>query len=118
MSDIEALKAEKATLITEMLDMQKQFIDIEHQHGISGKDYYYYVESISMSGQRKRFTPVIHAPARLTVLIYLYVVASADFVFLKSMTDFQRMSTHGKFFPGLRQTQGKIFQCNMAFFIR
>lgn len=39
--DIETLKAEKAKLIAEMLEMQKQFIDYEHQHGISGKDYYY-----------------------------------------------------------------------------
>jgi hypothetical protein len=39
--DIEALKAEKTALIAEMLEMQKQFIDIEHQNGISGKDYYY-----------------------------------------------------------------------------
>ena len=31
MSDIEALKAEKATLIAEMLELQKQFMDIEHQ---------------------------------------------------------------------------------------
>jgi DNA-binding MarR family transcriptional regulator len=29
---------------------------------------------------------IIHAPARLTVLSYLYVVASTDFVFLKNMT--------------------------------
>lgn len=29
---------------------------------------------------------VIHAPARFTVLTYLYVVDSADFVFLKNMT--------------------------------
>ncbi|MCB1724489.1 MAG: hypothetical protein H6959_07065 [Chromatiaceae bacterium] len=41
MSDIEAMKAEKAALIAEMLDMQKKFIDVEHETGISGKDYYY-----------------------------------------------------------------------------
>ncbi len=41
MSDIETLKAEKAKLIGEMLEMQKQFMDIEHESGISGKDYYY-----------------------------------------------------------------------------
>jgi hypothetical protein len=41
MSDIETLKTEKAKLIGEMLDMQKQFIDMEHKSGISGKDYYY-----------------------------------------------------------------------------
>ena len=29
---------------------------------------------------------IIHAPARLTVLTYLYVVESVDFVFLKNMT--------------------------------
>ena len=40
MSDIEALKAEKATLISEMLDMQKQFIDLEHENGVTGKDYW------------------------------------------------------------------------------
>ena len=40
--------------------------------------------------------PVIHAPARLTVLTYLYVVASADFVFLKNMTGLTwgNLSTH------------------------
>lgn len=30
---------------------------------------------------------VIHAPARLMVLTYLYVVESADFVFLKNLTE-------------------------------
>jgi DNA-binding MarR family transcriptional regulator len=29
---------------------------------------------------------VIHAPVRLMVMTYLYVVASADFVFLRNMT--------------------------------
>jgi DNA-binding MarR family transcriptional regulator len=40
--------------------------------------------------------PLIHAPARLTVLTYLYVVASADFVFLKNMTGLTwgNLSTH------------------------
>ena len=40
MSDKEALIQEKKELINKMLDMQKQFIEHEHQHGISGKDYY------------------------------------------------------------------------------
>lgn len=40
MSDIDTLKAEKAELIAEMLDMQKKFIDIEHEKGVSAKDYY------------------------------------------------------------------------------
>jgi DNA-binding MarR family transcriptional regulator len=39
---------------------------------------------------------VIHAPARLMVLTYLYVVESADFVFLKHMTGLTwgNLSTH------------------------
>lgn len=40
MSDIEALKQEKQALIDKMLVMQKQFIDYEHEHGVSGKDYW------------------------------------------------------------------------------
>ena len=39
--DIAALKTEKAKLIEEMLDLQQQFIEHEHQNGVSGKDYYY-----------------------------------------------------------------------------
>jgi DNA-binding MarR family transcriptional regulator len=40
--------------------------------------------------------PVIHAPARLTMLTYLYVVESADFTFLKNMTGLTwgNLSTH------------------------
>ena len=40
MSDIAALKQEKQELIDKMLDMQKQFIEYEHQNGVSGKDYW------------------------------------------------------------------------------
>jgi hypothetical protein len=40
MSDIAALKQEKQELIDKMLEMQKQFIAYEHEHGISGKDYW------------------------------------------------------------------------------
>lgn len=40
MSDIDALKKEKQELIERMLDMQKQFIEHEHAHGVSGKDYW------------------------------------------------------------------------------
>ena len=40
MSDIAALKQEKQELIDKMLEMQKQFIEYEHQHGVSGKDYW------------------------------------------------------------------------------
>jgi hypothetical protein len=40
MSDTEALKKEKQDLINKMLEMQKQFIDLEHDKGITGKDYW------------------------------------------------------------------------------
>ncbi|MBK1654372.1 hypothetical protein [Allochromatium vinosum] len=40
MTDIAALKQEKQELIDKMLEMQKQFIEYEHQHGVSGKDYW------------------------------------------------------------------------------
>jgi len=46
MSDVETLKAEKAKLIEEMIDLQKKFIDFEHENGISGKDYYYSQEGL------------------------------------------------------------------------
>jgi hypothetical protein len=40
MSDVEALKKEKQQLIEKMLEMQKQFISYEHEHGVTGKDYW------------------------------------------------------------------------------
>lgn len=40
MTDIVALKKEKQELIDKMLEMQKQFIEYEHQNGVSGKDYW------------------------------------------------------------------------------
>ena len=40
MSDIEALKKEKQELIDQMLEMQKQFIEFEHENGVTGKDYW------------------------------------------------------------------------------
>ena len=40
MSDIASLKQEKQELIDKMLDMQKQFIEYEHEHGVTGKDYW------------------------------------------------------------------------------
>lgn len=46
MSDIAALKSEKQELIDKMLKMQKQFIDYEHQHGVSGKDYWASTEGL------------------------------------------------------------------------
>ena len=46
MSDVEALKAEKAKLISEMLELQKQFMDLEHHSGMTGKSYYYSQEGL------------------------------------------------------------------------
>jgi hypothetical protein len=40
MSDKAALIQEKKDLINQMLDMQRQFIEYEHAHGVSGKDYW------------------------------------------------------------------------------
>ncbi|WP_295383744.1 hypothetical protein [uncultured Thiodictyon sp.] len=40
MSDIDALNQEKQALIQQMLGLQRRFIEHEHQHGISGKDYW------------------------------------------------------------------------------
>jgi len=40
MSDIAALKQEKQSLIDKMFEMQKQFIAYEHEHGVTGKDYW------------------------------------------------------------------------------
>jgi hypothetical protein len=71
MSDIEALKAEKATLIAEMLDMQKQFIDHEHKSGISGKDYYY-----SQDGLLKDYREVYMQKAMRVVELSHQIVGS------------------------------------------
>lgn len=40
MTDIATLKQEKQALIDKMVAMQQQFIQYEHEHGISGKDYW------------------------------------------------------------------------------
>lgn len=40
MTDIVALQQEKQDLINKMLEMQKKFIDLEHENGVSGKDYW------------------------------------------------------------------------------
>jgi hypothetical protein len=72
MSDIEALKAEKATLIAEMLDMQKQFIDIEHADGISGKDYYY-----SQDGLLKDYREIYMQKAMRVVELSHEIVGSS-----------------------------------------
>jgi hypothetical protein len=54
MSDIAALKNEKQELIDKMLEMQKQFIAYEHEHGISGKDYWASSEGL-LAGYRQEY---------------------------------------------------------------
>lgn len=46
MSDIAALKQEKQELIDKMLEMQKRFIAYEHEHGVTGKDYWASTEGL------------------------------------------------------------------------
>jgi hypothetical protein len=54
MSDIEALKKEKQDLIDKMLEMQKQFIEYEHEHGVTGKDYWASQEGL-LAGYRQEY---------------------------------------------------------------
>jgi hypothetical protein len=72
MSDIDTLKAEKAKLIGEMLEMQKQFIDIEHKDGVSGKDYYY-----SQDGLLKDYREVYMQKAMRVVELSHQIVGSS-----------------------------------------
>lgn len=73
MSDVEALKAEKETLINEMLELQKQFIDREHDGGISGKDYYY-----SQEGLLKDYRQVYMEKAMRVVALSHQIVGSSE----------------------------------------
>ena len=40
MSDEAALEAEREKLVQEMLEMQKQFIELEHQGGVTPQSYF------------------------------------------------------------------------------
>jgi DNA-binding MarR family transcriptional regulator len=46
--------------------------------------------------QLTKIDPLIHVPSRLTILTYLFVVDSIDFVLLKRVTEFSwgNLSTH------------------------
>jgi hypothetical protein len=72
--DVEALKAEKAELIAEMLDMQKQFMDVEHEKGITGKDYYY-----SDDGLLKDYREIYMQKAMRVVELSHKIVGSSAF---------------------------------------
>jgi len=54
-----------------MLDLQKQFIDIEHQNGISGKQYYY-----SQDGLLKDYREVYSEKAMRVVELSHQIVGS------------------------------------------
>ena len=54
MSDKQALLDEKNKLIADMQEMQKQFIDYEHENGMGGKDYYYSQEGL-LKDYREKF---------------------------------------------------------------
>ncbi len=72
MSDKEALIKEKNDLIAQMLELQKQFMDIEHQKGISGKDYYY-----SQEGLLKDYREVYMKKAMRVVELSHQIVGSS-----------------------------------------
>jgi len=72
MSDVEALKAEKSKLIEEMLELQKKFIDREHDGGISGKDYYY-----SQDGLLKDYREIYMEKAMRVVDLSHQILGSA-----------------------------------------
>ncbi len=55
MSDKEALQKEKSQLIQQMLEMQKQFIALEHEKGVTGKDYWASEEGL-LKDYRQKYT--------------------------------------------------------------
>lgn len=57
MSDLDALKAEKQALIDKMIKMQRQFVEHEHQHGFSGRDYWAASEGTLLQ-YRQEFTEI------------------------------------------------------------
>ena len=71
MSDVEALKAEKAKLIEEMIELQGKFVDFEHDNGVSGKDYYY-----SQDGLLKDYRQVYAEKAMRVVELSHQIVGS------------------------------------------
>jgi len=51
----DALVKEKNELINKMLEMQKKFVDFEHSHGVSGKDYYAPESGSPLDGYRQEY---------------------------------------------------------------
>ncbi|HID48228.1 MAG TPA: hypothetical protein EYP40_01210 [Chromatiales bacterium] len=47
--------SEKAKLIQEMLEMQKKFIEYEHEHGVTAADYYAADESHELYHYREKY---------------------------------------------------------------
>lgn len=72
MSDLDALKAEKRALIDRMIQMQRQFIEHEHQHGFSGRDYWAASEGLLVN-YRQEF---VHTANRVVDLAHEIVGSS------------------------------------------
>ena len=47
--------SEKQKLISEMIEMQKQFIKYEHEHGVSPEEYWAADEGHPLENYRERF---------------------------------------------------------------
>ncbi len=56
--NIDALVQEKNDLVNKMLDMQKKFVEYEHQHGVSGKDYYAPESGSELDGYRQEYAEI------------------------------------------------------------
>jgi hypothetical protein len=49
---------EKHDLIKQMLEMQKKFIDYEHQHGVEMEDYFVPEEGHPLYGYRQQYRDI------------------------------------------------------------
>lgn len=58
MSDVAALIKEKNELIQKMLEMQKKFIGLEHEHGLDPKNYYHPAPGSDLDGYVKEYNDV------------------------------------------------------------
>lgn len=50
--------SEKQKLIQEMLEMQKKFIDYEHQNGVAPKDYFAPAGGHDLDGYRQKYAEI------------------------------------------------------------
>lgn len=47
--------SEKATLIKEMLEMQKKFVELEHKQGVTQEEYYTPASGDVLDGYRQKY---------------------------------------------------------------